>query len=532
MQLTSITDTVVFAIVLIVITCLLTMLSKKIRVAYPILLVVAGLALSLVPSMPTIHINPDLVFIIFLPPLLYEAASSVSWKELWRWRRIISSFAFIVVFVTACAVALIANAVLPGFSIALGFLLGGIVSPPDAVSAQAIMGFVKVPKRFASVLEGESLFNDASSLIIMKFALIAIGTGQFVWYEAAGSFVWMIVGGVGIGLAIGWLMMKGHKLLPTDVNIDVVFTLVAPYIMYLTAEELGASGVIAVVSGGLFMNTHNVLIYDGSSRLSGANVWSNLGFLLNGFVFILIGLDLPEITAAIRADGIGLKTATAYGLLITTVLIVVRMLCSYGALAVTMVMRHVIKVADPNYYGLRAPIILGWTGMRGVVSLAAALSIPLTVAGEPFPHRSLIIYITFIVILITLLLQGLTLPAIIRHTKFPDFHDHLPLSETEKLIRDGLAEESLSYIKQNNTCQDVHQGQLLYTMVKHWQQQLDGEQDSAPLYGEAARIYYSVLEQQRMYLYRLNREHEDIDEDVIRRFIHRIDLEEERIKSD
>ena len=188
-----------FFITLVVIICLLTMLANKIKIAYPILLVLAGLALSLLPGMPQIKVEPELIFIIFLPPLLFEAAYSASWKELWKWRRIILSFAFPVVFITACAVALVANAILPGFSIALGFLLGGIVSPPDAVSAQAIMRFVKVPKRFSSILEGESLFNDASSLIIMRMALVAVGTGQFVWYQAAGSFVWMLVGGT-----IGW----------------------------------------------------------------------------------------------------------------------------------------------------------------------------------------------------------------------------------------------------------------------------------------------------------------------------------------
>lgn len=275
-----------------------------------------------------------------------------------------------------------------------------------------------------------------------------------------------------------------------------------------------------------------MLIYDGSSRLSGADVWSNFVFLLNGFVFILIGLELPEITNTITVDGISLWTATDYGLLVSGALILIRMLCAYGALAVTMIMRNFIKVADPNYYDMKAPLILGWSGMRGVVSLAAALSIPLMVHGAPFPQRSLIVYITFIVILVTLLLQGLTLPLIIKHTAFPDFHDHKSLKETERLIRRGLANESLKYLKKNSTCQDVHQSQLLYTMVKHWQNQLDRENKSAPLYGEAARVYYNVLEQQRLYLYRLNREHEDIDENVIRRFIHRIDLEEERIKND
>jgi NhaP-type Na+/H+ or K+/H+ antiporter len=236
-----------FFLVLIVVIVLLIMLADKIKVAYPVLLVIAGLLVSLLPGMPKVHIEPELIFIIFLPPLLYEAAFVISWKELWRWRRIIGSFAFVVVFLTAMSVAFVANSIIPGFSLALGFLLGGIVSPPDAVSANAILKSVKLPKRLSSLLEGESLLNDASSLIIFRFAMIATATGQFVWYEAASSFGWMIVGGVVIGLWTAWLMMKTHKILPTDANIDIVLTLIAPYAMYLVAEELHSSGVLAVV---------------------------------------------------------------------------------------------------------------------------------------------------------------------------------------------------------------------------------------------------------------------------------------------
>lgn len=518
---------------MIFVICLLTMFSKKIRVAYPIVLVVAGLALSFVPSLPKISINPELIFIAILPPLLYEAALGASWKDLYRWRRIISGFAFVVVFVTACAVALIASHFIPGFSIALGFLLGGIVSPPDAVSAQAIMKFVKVPKRFSTIIEGESLFNDASSLIIMKFALIAIGTGQFVWYEAAGSFVWMIAGGVGMGILVAWLLKKFHELFNTDVNIDVVFTLIIPYVMYLSAEAVGASGVISVVSGGLYMNCKNFKIYNSSSRLSARNVWSNFGFLLNGFVFLLIGLDLPEITAAIESDGISIATATGYGLLITAALIVIRLLCSYGAMGVTMIMRNFINVADPNFYGMKGPLLLGWSGMRGVVSLAAALSIPLTITsqGWPFPQRSLIIYITFIVILLTLLIQGLTLPILIKHTHFPDFHDHMSKQKTDELIRKGMAKVSLEYIKANTSCANVHESELLRNMVRHWQEQVEAD-DSLPVYGTAAEIYVQILHAQRDYLFDLNKRHPDIDEDIIRHYQYRIDLEEERMKNE
>ena len=203
-----------FYLFLVFLIIMLIMLAKKIQVAYPVLLVLAGLFISFIPGVPPLKIEPELLFIIFLPPFLYEAAWSASWKELWRWRRIIFSFAFVVVFFTAFSVAVFANYFIPGFSLALGFLLGGIVSPPDAVSAGAILKFVKVPKRLASILEGESLLNDASSLIIFRFAMIAAATGQFVWHEAAGSFIWMCFGGVGTGLAIAYIFMKIHKILP------------------------------------------------------------------------------------------------------------------------------------------------------------------------------------------------------------------------------------------------------------------------------------------------------------------------------
>src|SRR6187431_415182 len=236
-----------FYLGILLVILLLIMLANKIKVAYPILLVLAGLIISFIPGIPIINIEPDLIFFIFLPPLLYEAAWTVSWKEMWRWRRIITSFAFVVVFVSALSVALVANYVIPGFSLALGFVLGGIVSPPDAVSASAILKFVKVPKTISSILEGESLLNDASSLIIFRFALIAVATGQFFWLQATFSFVWMVIGGVGVGLLVAWLFMKAHRFLPTDENMDIILTLVAPYVMYIAAEEVHSSGVLAVV---------------------------------------------------------------------------------------------------------------------------------------------------------------------------------------------------------------------------------------------------------------------------------------------
>jgi NhaP-type Na+/H+ or K+/H+ antiporter len=207
-----------FLLAMIAAIVLLNMWANKLKIAYPILLVVAGLLIGFIPGLPMVRIDPDLIFFIFLPPLLFEASWTISFKEMKKWWRIIGSFAFLVVFFTASSVAVIAHHFIPGFTIALGFLLGGIVSPPDAVSTGAITKFVKIPKGTSAILEGESLLNDASSLIIFRFALVAVGTGQFIWQEAALSFFWMVVGGTGIGLLLAWIFIQAHKRLPLDVQ--------------------------------------------------------------------------------------------------------------------------------------------------------------------------------------------------------------------------------------------------------------------------------------------------------------------------
>jgi CPA1 family monovalent cation:H+ antiporter len=517
-----------FYLSLIIAIVLLIMLANKIKVAYPVLLVVAGLLISFIPNIPVIKIDPELIFIIFLPPLLYEAAWAISWKELWKWRRIISSFAFVVVFLTAITVAFVANHFIPGFSLALGFLLGGIVSPPDAVSAGAILKFVKVPKRMVSILEGESLLNDASSLIIFRFAMIAVATGRFIWHDAVLSFSWMLVGGIGIGLLIGWLFMKGQKILPTDANMDTILTIVAPYLMYIAAEEFHSSGVLAVVSGALLLsnNRHNFL--STSSRLRGINVWESVAFVLNGLVFILIGLDLPEITADL--EGVSITAAIGYGLLITLVLVLVRLLSAYGAVIITLIARNYIPVADTRNPGFKIPALLGWTGMRGVVSLAAALSIPVKLyeGGPDFPQRNLILFITFIVILTTLLVQGLTLPYLIRKANMPSFNDHLPDDEAEDMIRHEMAKLTLQHLTDNYN-ELLEKSTFLQQIHEKWKGKIDKESD-VKLSSETKTAYLDILNTQRAWLIAQNHdEKQHFDEDLIRKHLMKIDLEEERI---
>lgn len=399
-----------FLLAMIAAIVLLNMWAVKLKIAYPILLVVGGLLVSFIPGLPVVRIDPDLIFFLFLPPLLFEASWAISFKEMKKWWRIIGSFAFLVVFFTALSVALVTNYFIPGFTIAIGFLLGGIVSPPDAVSTGAIMKFVKIPKSTSAILEGESLLNDASSLIIFRFALVAVGTGQFVWQEATLSFLWMVVGGAGIGLSIAWLFVQAHKRLPTDAPSDIALTLIEPYLMYWIAEQVHSSGVMAVVCGGLYMSLKRLVFLNSASRIQGYSVWQSFVFILNGIVFLIIGLELPEIVSGIRSEGIPLRTAIGYGVLVTGILIAARMISSYAALISTIIFRPSVQPhASSRARRWLMPLLLGWTGMRGVVSLAAALAIPVTLDnGEAFPHRNLILFITFIVILLTLLVQGLT----------------------------------------------------------------------------------------------------------------------------
>ncbi len=509
---------------------LLNMLAKKLQVAYPILLVLAGLVIAVVPGLPRVKINPDLIFFIFLPPLLFEASMSASFKEMKKWWRIISSFAFIVVFFSALSVALITNHFIPGFTIALGFLLGGIVSPPDAVSTGAITKFVRIPRSTVAILEGESLLNDASSLIIFRFALVAVGTGQFIWQEAAMSFGWMVLGGVGVGLVGAWLFIKAHKWLPTDAPSDIVLTFICPYFMYWSAEQLSTSGILAVVTGGLFMASKSLVFLNSTSRIKGYSVWESFVFVLNGIVFLLIGLELHEVVSALRTEGIPMSTAIGYSVLVTLVLILSRLVSSYAALIATIIFRpSVIASGTLGRRQWMLPLVLGWTGMRGVVSLAAALAIPVTMSnGVPFPYRNLILFITFVTILLTLVVQGLTLPYIIRRSHLFDglINDDAE-EQTRQRMKQGLKEHIYRYLKDKYE-HELHGHTGLEKFIQHWEERMKAY-DQVLINAQTKVLLTELLESQRDYLTELNKDPK-IDEEIIRQQLYQLDLEEERLK--
>lgn len=519
-----------FLLALIAAIVLLEMWATKLKIAYPILLVMAGLFVGFIPGLPKVRINPDLIFFIFLPPLLFEASWTISFKEMKKWWRIIGSFSFLVVFFTALSVAVVSNHFIPGFTIALGFLLGGIVSPPDAVSTGAITKFVKIPKSTTAILEGESLLNDASSLIIFRFALVAVGTGQFVWQEAAISFLWMIIGGTSIGLLLAWLFVKAHKLLPTDAPSDVTLTIIEPYCMYWVAEQLHCSGVLAVVAGGLFMSVRRLLFLNSMSRIRGFSVWESLVFILNGMVFLIIGLALPEIVEGIRSQGIPIATAIGYGVLVTVVLIVARIISSYVALLATIIFRpSVVPQARSRRRRILMPLLLGWTGMRGVVSLASALAIPITLAdGTAFPYRNLILFITFVAILLTLVIQGLTLPYFIRRSKlFDGLFEEEPEEETRKRIKRELKTHIHQFLKHKHE-NEYQNHAWMQKLLHHWEEKSKAADDDW-MDENAKKLLIEMLESQRQYLNKLNKDPK-IDEEIIRQQLYQIDLEEERLR--
>lgn len=519
---------------LILLILALVMLANKLKLAYPIVLVLGGLALGSVGTLSNITIEPDLVFFIFLPPLLYDAAWQTSWKDFWKWRRVIASFAFIIVILTSCVIAFTSQWLIPGFTLAMGFLLGGIISPPDAISATTIMRRLNAPRNLVSIIEGESLLNDASSLIVFRFAAAAIMTGQFHFGQAAGSFFAVIIMGILIGLAVALVFYAIHRWLPTTTPIEIVLSLITPYCMYYAAESFHFSGVLAVVSGGLFLSHQRSTMLSFESRLQGINVWSVLGFILNGIIFLLIGLELPVIVR--QLGNVSLGQAIGYGLLISLILIITRVLCTLGTSLFTTFMSRFITVADARP-GFRMPLVFGWAGMRGVVSLAAALSLPVLMDnGQPFPQRNLILFITFVVILVTLVFQGLTLPPLMRFLKITDKYEKIPRARQELLIQKKLAWAAVQKIDKDYP-QERDETEHLHSLYQKLQAELhvlqqhitepDGNHRAA--FERFRAIYLEMLETQRQLLHDINLL-DEFDEELVRKYHTLVDMEEFKIR--
>jgi CPA1 family monovalent cation:H+ antiporter len=390
----------------------LTVLARRLAIPYPIVMTIGGLALSIVPNLPRVELPPEIVFLVFLPPILFAAAYSLSPRELRLYARPIGLLAIGLVLATTLAVGLVTHALVPEIGWAAAFALGAIVSPPDAVAATSIARRLGLPRRAVAILEGESLVNDATALVALRLAVVAATTGTFSLVDAAGSFVLVAAGGVAIGLGVGWLLVQVEARL-RDPPVEVLVSLLGPFAAWIPAEALHVSGVLSVVTAGLMLGHAAPRVMGSDTRILGSGVWQMTIFVVEGLVFILIGLQLPTVFGSLRAERTPGELA-GLAVAVSLAVILVRLAWVFPGTYLPRWLSSRIREREPRP-SPRVVLVVAWAGMRGVVSLAAVLALPLTVAGgAPFPGRDLLVFLTFSVILATLVGQGLTLPLLIR----------------------------------------------------------------------------------------------------------------------
>jgi monovalent cation/hydrogen antiporter len=405
------------ALVLITFLCavvVLTVLARRLNVPYPIAFVIGGAALAIVHNLPHPHLDPNLILLLVVPPLLYSAAWSTDWVEMRRNARPISLLAIGLVIFTMLVVGVLVHALVPGFGWALAFTLGAIVSPPDAVAAEAIFEHVPVPRRIVAVILGEGLLNDATALVLYRFALAAAISGAFSLARAGIAFVIVAAGGLVVGAAAAFLLEGVLRYIArrglNDATIASVIFLLAPFAAYVPAEEMHVSGVLAAVSAGILLSRRSGSFIDSETRILGSSVWRLLTFVLNAFAFLLIGLQLPAILLALEPH---VRDYVLYALLISVTVIVVRIAWVFPAAYLPRLLSRRLRARDP-YPPWQPVMVIAWAGMRGIISLAAALALPYTLGGNPFPERSQTIFFAFCVIIATLLFQGMTLAPLIQ----------------------------------------------------------------------------------------------------------------------
>lgn len=440
-----------FEIVIFIMTILigLSAVADKIKLPYPILLVMVGLVIGFVPVLPDLAVDPEIIFLIFLPPLLYDAAFKTSWHEFKTAIRPISTLAITLVFFTTITVAAVTHWLVPGFSWPLSFVLGAIVSPPDAVAATGITRGLGLSKKVITILEGESLVNDASALIAYRYAVAAVTTGVFVLWKASLEFLWVAAGGIASGVVIGYVFVLLHKKITHNPVVETSLTLLAPYIAYLLAEELHVSGVLSVVCAGLLVTWRAPEIFSYQTRMRTRVVWDTLIFLLNGIVFILIGLQLPAIINGIK--GYSFLQLLGYGLVISLATILVRIMWVFAGAYNRSIFSFKNKESSTSEDIEETPwkniLIVAWTGTRGVVSLATALALPLTLAdGSVFPYRNIVLFLAFVVIFITLVVQGSSLPILI---KMLGVEKKQTFNREDKELALTLAQQAIDFVEKD-----------------------------------------------------------------------------------
>src|SRR5437016_9001801 len=434
-------------LICLVAVALLAIVARKLRIPYPILLTIGGGVLALIPGLPAIHLDPELVFNLFLPPLIYPAAVYTSWRDFRTNLRPIILLATVLVLLTMTVTAYLFHA-LTGLPLAVGFVFGALISPPDAVAALAVTQNLRVPRKIIVFLEGVSLVNDATSFISFRFAVAAVLTGSFSLGQASVQFLLVATGGIAVGLATGWLATQVQKRLD-DPPVQTMFSLLTPYLAYFIGERLHVSGILAVVIAGIYYGWRAPHVLSGRMRLQAVPVWQMVTFVLNGILFMLIGLQLPQVIHALPPGSA--ISVVKLAILVLLAIVLVRFVWLFGATYLPRLLSRTFRRKNPAPWQQTA--LIAWTGMRGADSLAGALAIPfLLTNGEPFPGRDLILLLTFCVIFGTLVLQGLTLTPLVRWLKIAD--DHVTEKE-ERLARLKANEAALARLE---TMESLHRG--------------------------------------------------------------------------
>ena len=525
------TSTITLVLGLLVATVIFASLATRLHIPYGILLVVEGALLGFIPGLPQVTLNPDIVLFLFLPPLIYSSAWLTSWREFHANLRPILLLSIGLVLVTMMFVALIAHVVL-GLSWAVGFVLGAILAPTDAVAATAIAQRMGLARRVVTILEGESMVNDATALVAYSFAVSAVVTGNFQLGVAALEFVLVGLGGLLIGLVVAWPISWLHSRLD-DAPIEITITLLTPFAAYLLAQAIHVSGVLAALSAGLYLSRRSSRFFSSDTRLQANAVWNVLVFILNGLLFLLIGLQLRQAFSATGEHSI--LSVLADILLVSLAVIVIRITWVFAETYIPRRLSRTFRTLDP-YPDWRSVLILAWTGLRGSVSLASVLALPLIAMNNtPFPERNLLISITFGVILVTLVGQGLSLIPLIRIIK-PDADESL--TDEWQHAQQVMLKAALHRLQEVSDRDWVSEEQLVRlrsryeAQMKNLQSQQDGTASEQPENGtDHLRLLNEVIRAKRNALIHL-RDTGQIDDTIFRDIEHTLDLEEQRFRAE
>lgn len=514
-------------ILLLTVVALCTVVAHRFKWPEHILLVLTGMGLSLFPGLHRIPLDPQLIFMVFLPPLLYLNAWTTSWRDLKDNMRIMFQMAIGMVVITTLAVCAVTHYVLPILPLVSAIALGAIVSPPDAVAASAVTARLSVPRRIVTVLEGESLLNDASALVLLGIAIAAANSGTFSIPDAMLRFVLVSLGGVGIGLLVGW-GASWIRYRVNDTPVEITLSLLTPFAAYIPAELLHVSGVLACVSAGLYVGWKSPRMMSSFTRLESQAVWRMVTYIITGLIFLLTGLQLPVVLEALQ--NYPPLTLAGYALSVISTVIVIRIVYTYIFAYLPRFLFKPLRDRDP-YPGWRNVFIIAWSGMRGAISLAAALALPVTtLSGEAFPGRDLIIFLTFSVILGTLVFQGLTLPLVIRLLKVKDDSCY-QCDELEARMRAtrGALEKLEHLIAKSDM---PHHPDSIEAVRHHYQARLE-HYDSLPSLEaltttpchDRNRLHLKILDAERETLINLRNKGE-IKEEILHAIQHDLDLQE------